>query len=202
MVGLITFRKTNGLYLKLFPFFLLLTLLVELGGELYQKSGQNNLILFNLFTVVEFAFYTYFFREVIPGTRIKKKINGILYLLPFLCLVNIFIVQGLNVFHTYTYSAGCLVMVGLGITYFYQLFKSTERVSLLHEPAFWVSIGIIFFFTCSVSVIGVLNYISLLPRLIRVNLQKILLLVNAFFYLFFIIAFLCQINTRKSLSSS
>lgn len=202
LIGLITFRKKHTLYLKIFPFFLLLILLVELGGQLLQEKGLNNTLLFNLFSVIEFFFFTYFFREVIPNPRIKKIITTISYLLPLLCLADIFLIQGPHIFHTYTYIIGCLVMVGLGITYFYHLFNSTERVDLLHEPAFWISIGIIFFFICSVSVVGSFNYISILPKLIRVNLQKILLLVNTFFYLIFIIAFLCQINILKSSSNS
>lgn len=197
-VGFITFKKSNPLYLKLLPFFLLLTMAVELIGELLQGPGRNNLLLFNLFTVIEFCYYTWFFSEVTHGKRVKRSIQIIKYLLPTICLINIFFLQGPTVFHTYTYCAACLIMVGLGITYFYQLFYSSGRIDLRREPAFWISIGIVFFFTCAVSVIGVINYVSTLPRNIAILLQKIFLLINAFFYIFFIIAFLCnRINTRK-----
>jgi hypothetical protein len=201
LIGLFSFKKSNPLYLKLLPFFLMLTLSVELTGELLQGPGGNNLLVFNLFSIVEFMYYSWFFKMVTPGKNAQVFIRLTLYLLPVFCLVNIFLVQGPNFFHTYTYCLASIMMVILGILYFYRLFKSDGRLNLLREPAFWMSIGIIFFFTCSVSVIGVINYISTLPVIISKNLQKIFSLVNAFFYILFIIAFLCRINIRKSLSS-
>jgi hypothetical protein len=200
-LGFLTMRKSNPLYLNIFPFFLMLTLSVELIGELMQGPGHNNLLLFNLYTIIEFCFYLWFFKTVITGTRMQKLIRLLLYSLPIICFINIFFIQGPAVFHTYTYSLSCLIMVGLGITYFYRLFEQTGKVNILREPSFWISIGIIFFFTSSVSVIGVINYISTLPKATSLLLQKIFLMVNAFFYLLLIIAFLCKINFRKSLSS-
>ncbi len=201
LAGFISFAKTDLSYLKIFPFFLILILLVEFTGQLTQKPGQNNVLLFNLFSVVEFFFFTYFFSQVIQGNTTKYiKLAG--SLLSFLCLINIFFIQGTRTFHTYTYALGCLVMVVFGIIYFYQRFNSKTKANLFSDAAFWISIGIVFFFVCSVSVIGALNYISLLPIVIVRNLNKLLLIVDALFYLTFIIAFLCAINTRRSLSSS
>jgi hypothetical protein len=198
IVGLLTLRKSHPLYLKLLPFFLMLILGVELYGELHQKEGQNNIFIFNLLSVAEFFFFNFFFYQVIPVISTRKSINTIGLVLIACCLLNIFFLQGKYVFHTYTYIAGCLAMVTFGVIYFYQLFNSQTRLNLLREPSFWINIGIIFFFVSSVSVIGTLNYISIMPKAIRINLKQILLLVNAFFYLTFIFAFLCKINIRKS----
>lgn len=201
-IGFIGFKKTNPPYLKALPFFLLLTFAVELLGEWLQGPGHNNVLLYNLFTVLEVTFYTWFFKSVIQGNKkVHQRILILLYLLPTLCLVNIFFIQGPKVFHTYSYCIASLVMVVLSITYFYHLFHDEKRVNLFREPAFWISIGILFFFISSVSVLGVVNYVSTLPKNISYLLQKLLLITNAFFYLLFIIAFLCRINIRKSLSS-
>jgi hypothetical protein len=197
VVGLLTFKKSDPLYLKLLPFFLLFTLLVELTGELFHKPGLNNAILFNLYSVVEFVFYTYFFKMVAPGKKVKHILTSIMWILPVVCLVNIFLIQGINVFHTLTYAIGCLTMVALGIVYFIRLFNSLERVELLKTPAFWISVGIIFFFTSAVSVLGVANYIATLPKELSSLLQRIFFWVNAFFYIMFIIAFLCRRSFRK-----
>ena len=197
IIGFLTFKKSDPLYLRIFPFFLLLTLGVELVGELFHKPGLNNSIIFNLYTLVEFGFYTYFFRVVTPGEKVKKLLLIVFWVLPIVCLVNIFFIQGVNSFHTITYSIGCLTMVALGIVYFYRLFNSTEKVELLRTPAFWISVGIIFFFISAVSVLGVANYIATLPRHISSLLQKVFFWVNAFFYIMYIIAFLCRRSTRK-----
>lgn len=200
LTGFSVYSKSRLPYLYLLPFFLFLTLLVELSGHLFEKRGQNNLPLYNLFSVVEFSFFTYFFKEVMVGDKVKKIITLIQYLLPALCLVNIFLIQGVHVFHTYTYVIGCIVMVGLGMSFFYQLFSMAKKEDLLREPSFWISVAVLFFFSCSVSLIGAFNYVAHLPDMLRNNLRKILLIVNSFFYFIFIVAFLCQTNIRKSLS--
>jgi hypothetical protein len=181
-IGFLATRRKDPLYLRLLPFYLLITLLVEMFGQLTNKSGQNNLVMFNLFSVLEFMFYTYFFKIVIPGVTIKRITQIIFWLLPSICLINIFFIQGPTVFHTYTYALACMVMITLGITYFYRTFLNTEKLNLLREPAFWISVGIIFFFVASVSILGVFNYISTLPRDLRSLLKAIFLWVNAFFY--------------------
>jgi hypothetical protein len=202
LAGFISFVKTDLPYLKMFPFFLLLILLVEFTGQLTQKPGQNNVLLFNLFSVVEFFFFSYFFSQVIHGIAARKYVRLSGWSLSFLSLLNIFFIQGTKAFHTYTYVLGCLVMVTFGIIYFYECFNSKTKTNLFRDPSFWISIGIVFFFVCSVSVIGALNYISLLPKVIVKNLNTLLLIVDALFYLSFIIAFLCKTNIRRSLSSS
>lgn len=201
-VGLLTIKKNDPLHLKLFPFFLLLTLSVELVGQQFRLKGQNNVWLYNFYSVVEFVFYTYFFRTVIPGKKIKKALNYVLYILPLICLSNIFFIQGIMVFHTYTYSLASLTMVTLGVIYFFKLFNDTREYSLLRDPSFWMGIAIVFFFISSISVIGVLNYVSTLPRNVSMLLQAIFLWLNAFYYLLFIIAFLCKTNILKSSHSS
>lgn len=117
-MGLLTIKKTYPLYLKLLPFFLLLTLSVELVAQQFMENGQNNLWIYNFYSIIEFVFYTYFFRMVIPDKKIKKALGYVLYLLPVILLGNIFFIQGVMAFHTYTYALASLTMIALGIIYF------------------------------------------------------------------------------------
>ncbi len=198
LVGLYTTRKESPLYLRLFPYFLTLTFLIELIGQYFQERGIHNVIIYNIYSPIQFSFLTYFFAQVIPNRVIQKIIWRTGFIIPLTCILNMFFLQGLHVFNTYTFLLCSMEMILLGIIYFYQLFKSSANVTLLKEPPFWICIGIIFFSTCSVTLIGSSNYIALLPKLILSNMNQILLLVDSFFYLMFIIAFLCQIQVRSS----
>jgi len=198
LIGFYATNRKSPVYLRLIPYFLSITLLVELVGQYFQKRNINNVIIFNIYAPVEFLFLAYFFGQVIPNRNIQKKINQLGFVVPLLCLINIFFIQGAHVFNTYTFLLGSLEMILLGIIYFYQLFKSSINVVLLKEPPFWICIGIIFFSTCSVTLVGSSNYIALLPKMILRNMNQILLMVDTFFYLMFIIAFLCQIQVRSS----
>ncbi len=202
LVGFATRKRTHKLYHSLLPYFLLLTLMVEVYGLIYHRKGENNVPVFNFFSVIEFSFFLYFYHHVIRHPKLRKTILILEFLLPAACLFNIFFYQGFYVFHTITYTIGSGVMIALGVMYIYQLFTHSERINLLKEPSFWICIAVIFFFTSSITLIGAFNYVSLLPDILRFNLQKILKAVNIFFYLIFTISFLCSIPTRKSLSNS
>lgn len=201
IVGLLRLKTYQKKYLKLFPFFLLLILAVELAGQIFHDPKKGNQILYNLFSTSEFLFYSFVFSSIIPNDSICRLIKKTMWVLPSICLVNILFIQGPNTFHTYTYMLGCLVMIFLSITYFFQLFHSSQNFDLLREPPFWISIGILFFYISSFSLIGVLNHISVLPNILKYNLQKILFIVNSFYYALFIVALLCQYKTTKSRSS-
>lgn len=201
LIGMLRYNKSNHLYFRLLPLFLLLTLLVELLSQLMHHTKNGNVFIYNLFTILEFTFLSFVFWSIIPNPQVAKQIRKTSFILPLICLFNVFFIQGLNTFHSYTYMLGCLVMIFYSIVYFYQIFNSSQRFDLLREPPFWISIGVMFFYISSFSVFGLLNNISKLPNIIKYNLQKILYVVNAFYYTLFIIAFLCQFKITKSRSS-
>ncbi|MES2002885.1 MAG: hypothetical protein V4450_00085 [Bacteroidota bacterium] len=198
-LGFITIRSANRRYQYLLPFFLLLTLSVEMVGILFQKKGQNNLALFNLFSTAEFFFFTLFFYEVLENRAIQKTVGILLYVLPLACLINIFFIQGLRTFHTYTFASGSMIMVALSIVSFSQIYRKPEIQHPIRHPSFWVTCAILFFFSTSVSIIGIFNYVAVLSKQM-VHLSKIFLLsIDCIFYFLFIIAFICQKNFRKSI---
>ncbi|MCW3116295.1 MAG: hypothetical protein JWM28_377 [Chitinophagaceae bacterium] len=197
ITGGITFKKSNPPYIKILPFFLLLIFVVEMYGQFISKAGHNNTWLYNLLSVVEFTYFLYFFLSTATRPSARKILRILLVGFPLLCLVNIFFFQGQHVFHTYTYGLGAILMVLLGVAYFYQLFKASFNVNLPRLPAFWISTAVIFFFTCSVSILGTINYVSVLSEQVIKTSQNLLLTVNSLYYILFIISFICQTNTRK-----
>ena len=198
VVGFISVRREDLLYRKIFPYFLLLTLAVEFTGQLLKKPGQPNALIFNIYSIIELLFYAFFFYQEISDKKIKEFLKYSSIIITLSSLINIFFFQGIHVFHTYTYSFGCLQMIALGTIYFYYIFKEETKINLLKSPAFWISAGIIFFHTSSVTLITSFNYVATLPVKFRRLTQQMLYMVNALFYLLFIIAFLCRTQIRKS----
>lgn len=189
-----SFEKKQAFY---FEYFLLITLLVEIIGWIFQQKGKNNLLLFNAYSVFEFTYLTWFFKLVITGRRAQKFIAVVYPLLPSACLLNIFFIQGLHSFHTYTYALGSICMVGMSILYLIQLFRSDNMINPVQLYTFWVTCAIIFFFTTSVSIIGIFNYVAVLSKPMVKLSQSILLIVDCIFYLLFIIAFICRNRFQK-----
>jgi len=182
--------------------FLLLNLLLEVASNIIAYYTINNQLLGSLSTVLDFTFYFFLLREIVHGAKAKNLFRLFLIVYPVVALINIFFIQGPRVFHTVTYSLGCLLVVACCIYYFWELFQQSHSVSLSREPAFWICSGLLFYFACSFPIYGLTNYLmKALPTVILQNLYIILILVNIFLYLSFTIAFLCRLKPRKSMSS-
>jgi len=180
-----------------FPFFLLLSLLVEYYGGKLSNRNINTTGLYNFFTCFEFMFYIIFFMYLFPGANTKKKMILVMLLYFIITVLNIFFFQGRKVFHTYTYMLGCLIVVVLAILYFYYLLRFPETGTLTRNPYFWIVAGLMFFYTCTFTLFGLNNFIANTIRQYTENLFIIQDILNILLYTSFTIGFLCKINIRK-----
>jgi hypothetical protein len=188
-------------YLKFWPPFLMVTLLVELLGFYLSTTGRDNTLLYNFFTSFEFVYYLWIVSLII-SSRSAKRIIRIASLIYFLiALYNIFFIQK-NVFHNVTYSFGSLVIVMAAIYYFLELFRLPKSVKLSSSPSFWICSGLLFFYCCGFPLFGLLNYWSGISNLVLRNFGEILTILNVFLYSLFTLAFLCIRTRRYTLSPS
>lgn len=183
-------------YLKTFPFFLLITIIIEIAGLILVKRKVDSTMMYIVFTTFEFIFYLYIVRSIINNVKIKKIILWVIPVYPALVIINRTFFQT-NTFHTNTYSLGCLLIVASCIYYFYELFQTTHSVNLVREPAFWICSGLLFFYTCTFPLVGLWNHLRGLPRIILLNLNAVLQFLNILLYSLFSIAFLCRIKFRR-----
>ena len=189
--------KTSYLYLKLFPPFLLATIVIEYAATYLAVKNKSNLALYNFFTVFEFCFYMYIISLIITSKRIKKTIMVAMVLYTLISVINIVFIQEMQKFHTVTYAFGCLLIVAACVYYFFELFKLPKSTKLINNPAFWFCSGILFFYCCSFPLFGLSNFLSDISKLIIKNIYKIITILNIFLYTLFTIAFLCRLKIRK-----
>lgn len=189
--------RNNYLYLKLFPPFLLATIIVESFGNYLGSIEKSNTDIYNFFTVFEFCFYLWVISLITSNKQVKKiaRLTVIFYVL--VAVVNIIFIQKMKAFHTVTYAFGCLLIVTFSIYYFFELFKLPKSVKLKNNPAFWICSGLLFFYCCGFPLFGLANFLSGISPLIIKNFHSIIIILNIFLYSLFTIAFLCRIKTRK-----
>ncbi len=199
-ISLCAYRKSNPPYLKLLSVLLILIFITEFIGGAFAKRGMNNTFIYNIISIIIFTYFLYFFQATIQNRNRKRIFRYILFILPCICLTNILFIQGINTFHTYTYSFSCLIMVGLAITFFIDFFNRPSGNKGFFEPEFWISVAIIFYNIANVSIIGVVNIISKMPVKAIETIQILLLSISTCFYILLTISFLCQIYPMKSLS--
>ena len=195
------FQRDVKLYLRLFPVFLLLTIIVELIAAYYMRIYKSYpTTLYSLFTSFEFLFYAYVLKEIINNRRMKKIFFYVAGLYLTLVILNFLFVQKTSSFTSVTYVLGSVFIVAGSIYYFYEQFQLPQSVNLARQPAFWICSGLLFYYCCGFPVYGPWNFLKSVPYFIQKNLYVFVVLLNVFLYSSFTIAFLCRLRIRKSTS--
>jgi len=193
IAGLIRDRRLRPSVLRLFVPFLILTLLMEVLGMVLSRKHIMNHWIFNFFTCGEFLFYSYIYSRLLEDKKWVRVIRYAMVLYPVVFLVNIFFVEGFYRFHTISYRVGSVMIVFWCYLYFRQVMRSEATEPIFRIPAFWISTGLLFFYT------GFFFYMSAGYILLYTNviIDKVIWYavsgtLNALLYGCFLTAFICQ----------
>lgn len=184
--------------LAYFTLFLFITLSVEFSGNYLSSKNISNTPLYNIFTSVEFIFYIYMIRKFIQRPLAKKIFVYAMLAYGLAAFINIFLIQGIMVFHTITYAIGCLVIVFCAVYYFYETLFRPTPVTLVRMPDFWICSGLLFYYAVSFPIYGFTNFVMSLPHALLKNFNLFIQILNIILYTMFSIAFLCRFKVTKS----
>jgi hypothetical protein len=135
--------------------YLLTSAVVSLAASAMIWNRMNNLPVSHLYTVVEFFFFTFFYRSLLQG---KKTITVIQVCFLLACILNTLFVQDLYQFNSYTRSLEALVIMLLSVNYYALLFTDIATVKPLQHPAFWFNTGIFLYFSGAFMLFVFSNY--------------------------------------------
>jgi len=186
--------------------FLLLTVIVEfigyLSGDFAAKN--QNYWLYNIFTAIEFIFYTFLFAENFKLPILKKAAYLFMPLLVCFSIINSRFLQGPDHFHTYTLLFGSFFMVFFCCCYFYEwVLPEQITLNLVKQPFFWICVGLLLFYLGSVIINALYEYLrsSDMDKEGRRIYGLINRSLNVILYSSFIISFrICRNNRKESLS--
>lgn len=184
--------------------FLFLTVVIELIGTWHLSKGLRNYWMFNVFTTLEFLFYTFLFYLYFKKNVFKKIVLYFMPLFTLMVLLNIFFIQGFNkTFNTYTFLLGSFFIVIFCCCYFYEsVLPDKIDQQLSKQPFFWICSGLLIFYLGSVIINALFEYLrnnDLQAEGIRIygiiNNSLNILLYSSFCIAFF----LCR-NNKKTYS--
>jgi hypothetical protein len=133
--------------LKILAPFLLFVLAVEFSAYyLMELHVKNNHPLYNISMPLSTLFYLHLLGIMIADDRIKKVIIFSMIGFTVFALVNIFLIQGILDFNTYTFIVGGFLIAGFCLVYFVGLLNKKEQVNILKEPAFWIATGLFLYY--------------------------------------------------------
>jgi len=156
---IIRYRHMNKVLFMCFFGLLLTVNLVELGNhfKLLNLHHSNNWS-YNLFHPIWFGLLAYIYYLVLEGPKHKQQVILLYKTYLPLVLINIVLFQGFWYLDTYTYIAGCCLMVYYASLYVKQLITDNNQVSIFKESFFWVSIGIVFFYSAEAILFSFFQY--------------------------------------------
>jgi len=201
LISLLTIylKRNSPMYLKIFPVFLFITIVEEEVASYLASQGKPNLIIYDFYSVLAFCFYFFVFYQIILNARMKKFLIFLMICFPLISLWNIIYFQGFNSFITMTFSLGSLLVVGISIFYFIEMFQRPKAINPLKEPGFWICTALVFFYTCLFPYFALVNFMIQVPEVMVKYYTTILTISNVFMYSLFSIAFLCQLRIRNSM---
>ena len=198
----ILFNKGLPRPFSLLPFYLLLTLTIEIIGWRIGAQGKNNTIYYNFFSIFSLIFYSYFIYHLLTSRTIKTIIIVAAIIWPVIALINLIFVQGLHQFNTMTYAISSMLIIIFCVCFFFELFKKSEALNLKRNPGFWFVTGLLFFNACTLPLLGLANYIYQFSPVLINNFATILTILNILLYVLFTIAFLCRKSNYPKYTSS
>ena len=196
-------KKRNKLLMYFVPF-LFVTVSVELFGWWYLSKGVRNYVMYNLFTTIEFLFYSFLFYVHFKKSFLKKIILIFIPFFVFVVVLNMTFIQGLNkTFNTYTFLLGSFFIVIFCCCFFYEsVLPDKIDQQLSRQPFFWICCGLLIFYLGSVIINALFEYLrnnDLQAEGIRIY-GIINHSLNVILYTSFCIAFyLCRDNRKISL---
>lgn len=206
LIGLFTLRKESLAHFKFIGLLVAYTMLVETTSILFKdifSLKRNVHPQYNVFLLVEFLFYAYFFKQVIRHGKIKSIISWFLVLFPVAWYVLVFCVGSILNWNSYMFLVGATFMVILCAAYFYEFFNSEEITVASKNGVFWIVTGLFSFYACAIPYMGMYNFLMNGYSELAIKLKVLLQISNIILYSLMGYAFLCQrktINTRKFIS--
>lgn len=146
VVSIGCYQKIKHTPLKWFIPYLFFLVVIELSAVyMVQVLKLHSTPLYNISIPIEYSFYAYLFYEHLQGPIIKKTAKLLVILIPTVCAANLLFGQGFKGFNSTNLLLSSTIVLLLCCAYFVDLFRRDEEISLLREPMFWITTGVLFF---------------------------------------------------------
>lgn len=156
IAGILKWSSLNQT-LRLLVFYLFFILVKESYGIYLAANSIPNLDVYNIARIVTYLFFFYiYFREY--DRKLDKGIAvafGILTTVVY--FIDLLYINGLNQLNFYlTTTGGILVIITVAL-YFYQLARKLEYTNLSAAPMFWLSSGLLFYYSGTILIFSFFN---------------------------------------------
>ena len=165
IIGTIYFYKYKHTCLKYFLYILWYLVVNEFLGLLIRKSGiVYNLIIYNIYHLINFSFLFILFRTYVNKDTHKKYIKYflIIYIISF--FVNMFFQNYITQLITIPFIIGAFFLI-LSIVFYFTEILNTDKVLYVNKNLFfWISIGLLLYHFGKIPTRIMRNYYDEVPN--------------------------------------
>ncbi|MEM9921823.1 MAG: hypothetical protein AAF990_27210 [Bacteroidota bacterium] len=182
---------------KLLGLLLVFSIITEITSFIFGKLEQNNLFLFHLYTLAESLLIGVLYRKELKSTVGQKTIDGLLIVFVVFTIFSTVFIEPLDKFNAYVRAVESLLIIFLTIAFFYKIMKEVVIKRLERLPLFWMSVGLLIYFSAGLFIFIFSNYI--LPSVkLSYTFWGIHAILNIMLNLFYIITLL--VSAQKAVA--
>ena len=197
IISIVLFFQKDSKTIRIFFPFLVLRAASEIYSKYLSDHKHNNTWLGNLTVIFSICFYLYTLSLFINNGKVKK-ISIFLSLFILLSFtISCFFFLPITHIHIYEVCIGSLMVVCVGIYYFYELLHIPGEINLLTYPPFWIVTGVLFNFAGEMPVFLFINFIAQQKFISIENIFLMIHFLDIVLNTLLIIAFLCKLKLRK-----
>src|SRR6476661_8764469 len=159
LVAYVLLFETHKNYKRFILLYLILILVTSVVAfYLMDTPAKNNLVVFHVFTVLEYVVLSVLYYHELENKLFKKAMRFSIPVFVFICILLSAFVQKITVNNSDAIILESILLVCYSLFFLRERLLQPEVPSLLQYPMFWISVGILFYFIGSLLVEGLLNY--------------------------------------------
>ncbi len=159
LIGVFVFFRLENTQ-KVILLLVLISVLSEASAHILGFTGAGQTVVYYLFTCFEFGLLTYVFAEGIkPFFRPIFFLAIALFFLIFI-LIDMIWISGIAQFNSYSTAIEGLILIFFALIFFYKTLHELKIRFLEREPLFWISAGVLLYFSSSLFIFLFSNYVN------------------------------------------
>ena len=154
---LVIFRKIKypDYCVPLVGYFILSILVFGFSNYLADRS-INNMLVYNVFALLELVFLSWFFNKVFSGHDRFRFITLALFVVFW--ILNILFLEKFSSMNSNVIAVEFLIVIIYCFRYYIEFSKTDQIISFYKEPLFWIVSGFFVYFSLSVMVVVFYKY--------------------------------------------
>lgn len=145
---------------KVILLLVLISVLSEVSAHILGFTGAGQTVVYYLFTCFEFGLLTYVFAHGIRPFFKPSFFVTIAFFLLFFTVLDMFWISGIAQFNSYSTAVEGLILIFFSLTFFYKTLHELKIRYLEREPLFWISTGVLLYFSSSLFIFLFTNYVN------------------------------------------